>query len=336
MILHLSQIFLTLALTFIFLNPRGMESSGRIHPSRRMSRTSHLARQTPGRKGELYRPATVSAIDERRKGGRTRHTSRQDPSMPTTFTPEELRRAVQPYLPADATGLAVVGSVTRNEPVVSDVDYWITVPERPVKEAEKYRLLWDERLGLLSLGLKTPSALQTAFHNPADAIFAIPAARTLLALDDPQGILKTLRTTAQNTTWEPLKPKADAEAAQSLVGLAEEARKIDKGLRTSHSENALVAATGIALTCPWIAAYALGIFVESENSFIQTVARQMPDAWISAQHQALGWADAPASTQRAHAALDLYVQTLDQFETLLSPEARLVARAVVQNLNVGR
>ena len=54
MILHLSQIFLTLALTFIFISPQ----EGIVLPNcsvRKEGKQLRSARQVPGRKEELYR-----------------------------------------------------------------------------------------------------------------------------------------------------------------------------------------------------------------------------------------------------------------------------------------
>ncbi len=256
-------------------------------------------------------------------------------TMPTTYPLKVLSQAVEPYLPPDCYGWAVVGSVARNEPVTADTDYWLFVPDRPIAKPDHYRLVWDDQIGLLSLGLKSTAGIYKALTHPRDAVFAIPAIQTMVIGQDSDDRLESLRHYANAFAWQSVKPAADQEAAAMLIGLAEETMKVWKGIKVGHQETAITATLGIALTCPWIAVLAQGLHCNSENHFVALAAQSMGKEWTDAQATAAGSTDAcPTWQTRGRAAIHLYHLTVQNFKHLLDAEAQNTAQKVLERCRV--
>ena len=246
----------------------------------------------------------------------------------------ELASALKEYLPNQHLGWAVVGSVVHNDPEPADIDIWVFTDQDPQQPREHYRLVWHNLLGLLSISQKSPSSFRSALQNPADAVYLVPAARSAVIGHDPTGQIQQLLNQADAFQWADVQSKANEQARESLMGLAEELMKVRKGLRTNNKETALRAATGLFLTCPWLVILATGTLLDSENTLVTTAKKQMPSNWAEAHDLAAAWTEQPPSWQkRCLAAGDLYRQTVTKFADLLDPEATEVVTNAVAVFN---
>ena len=229
-------------------------------------------------------------------------------------------------------GLAVTGSYSRNDHTQhSDVDMDIFVDDLP---ADTYTL---QILNGKLIGLKyiRPADEFDALTKPERAIWAVPGLRQMQILVDETGQLAKLKQAAQDFNWANLQKAANEYAVESLMGCAEEARKIISGLMQEDEAKVLYAAWGMFKGLSLAAAVQAGLLIESENKMFTIIQEhfKLNPAWVRAFRLPFGMdvkSNAPAYYTRGRASLDLYEQTCLLFENLITDKHREVIENTLQ------
>lgn len=238
-----------------------------------------------------------------------------------------VRSLLAHFAPADAAGIALVGSYARDpQGSHSDVDVDIFVRE-PRGESSTLRILDGKLISLKYILLRDEFA---ALQKPERAIWAVPALRRMKILQDESGEIARLQRAAFDFEWRELQAAANEYALKELTGCAEEAHKIVGGLLQENESKVLYASWGMFKNLTEAAAVQAGLMIESENLYFSTVQSHFgrDHAWTRAFRLCfgmdLGAPGVPAYRTRGEAALDLYEQTARLFETIVHDKYREV------------
>jgi hypothetical protein len=252
-------------------------------------------------------------------------------SLPKDFIDSIINRLDGP----NVIGISCAGSHARGQAGrYSDVDLQVYVRALPEREYDRYTLRrWEDRL--VSLHFNTLEAERLNLAHPEHALWAVPGLRQAMLLLDKDGSLADLQQAAVQFTWSTLQPLADEYAVEQLHGCAEEAHKILNGLDRRHEATVLYAAWGLLKGLASGVAVQRGLLVETENRYFDLLQESAGrgSGWTRAFRLALGAdcgpAEAPPYQTRGAAALDLYRETTNLFEGLITDEYR----AVIQSTN---
>ena len=152
---------------------------------------------------------------------------------------------------------------------------------------------------------------------------------------DETGQAAKLKQAAHDFNWADLQNAANEYAVESLMGCAEEARKIISGLMQEDESKVLYAAWGMFKGLSFAAAVQAGLMIESENKIFAMMQEHFSDnpAWVQAFRLSFGMdvdANTPAYQMRGRASLDLYEQTYLLFENLITGKHREVIENTLQ------
>lgn len=202
----------------------------------------------------------------------------------------------------------------------SDIDVLHFLPDPPPEP--HYRLLvradW-----LISLTQTSIKAKYDDLAQPESAIWAVPGLRQMRILWDPDGMLAALQQAARDFDWSPLQAAAQAYASEQIMGYAEEAHKVMRGLSESDAGLQAYGVLGLALGLTTAVAVHKGLLLTSENSYLQQVSLAVGGEWAQQQRIALGLTVA-SPAMRAQAALRLYNATAALFDAIIQPDHRPV------------
>lgn len=254
-----------------------------------------------------------------------------------------LGRLVAELDDADTAGVALTGSHARGDATrYSDVDLLRFVDVLPESEAERYTLRHREGY-LVSISSTTVSAKLEELARPQDAIWTVSGLRQSRILLDRDGSLRRLKQTAAEFTWEPLRDAADEYASYSVMGYAEEVRKVLGGMLRSDDSAVLYGTLGLGLGLTKAILVQRGVLLESENSYFSQVQDAVghDSAWARWLRLSVGLdaapMDRPLVKARGVAALRLYEETVMLLQGVLRSEHRDVienALAVIRGSGV--
>jgi predicted nucleotidyltransferase len=182
-----------------------------------------------------------------------------------------------------------------------------------------------ERYGgyLISISRGTADDARRGFRDPFAVGKDIPGWRHAVILVDPQRIARKLRAEARRWHWGLIKDKADREVAADITHVAENVQKLLGLLSVGQVMAAAVQRSVIAFRLPGILAVHHRILYESENNYVELVARRMGQPWTRYQRKALGiQAESLAATSEA--TLALYVLAIAEVRPLLDRRQRSV------------
>lgn len=108
--------------------------------------------------------------------------------------------------------------------------------------------------------------------EPASALIAVFGWRDAVLLDDPTGVGAELQAEARAWSWEKIERKADAWAADQLVGLAEYLPKLMGALEEDRLLDAAAIRADLARRLGEVGAVVHRVTSESENGLWQAVA----------------------------------------------------------------
>jgi hypothetical protein len=255
-------------------------------------------------------------------------------SLPDAFVRSAAARLDSP----DVTGIALTGSHARGEGSThSDVDLRIYVATLPENELERYVLRYCSGR-LVSLTYVSIQDELAAACRPWEAIWTIPSLRQMQILLDKSGELAKLRRLAEDFKWEKLQPAADRYLVEQLMGYAEEAHKILNGLARDEEATVLYAVWGILKGLAGAVATERGLFIESDNRYLDAVQDAMGRAseWTRAFRIALGADCGPTQVApykiRGAAALALYRHTALLFKSISYGKHQEVIDRTVQDI----
>ena len=252
---------------------------------------------------------------------RTRWTSLDPPA-----TVRDRRRALS-VARAEATELArkgatsvvLAGSWARGDAHrESDVDLWVfgRGPDSDVR--------W--RGGFMVTRSKTTeSAERRKLRTPPHVGGSVPGWKIALALHDPLGIARRLRSTARAFRWEQVAARCDRWVADQLVGWAEEVVKTVRALATGDTATAAVQRNLLADHLGFVMAIHRREFWDSENGSWERIARRVGGAWERAQRGALGLERGRTGLEATcRSALTLYARTAETAWRTLKVEQRSI------------
>jgi hypothetical protein len=240
------------------------------------------------------------------------------------------------FAPAEATGVLLAGSRARGSAgPFSDVD-WLRFVRDEARLPDDGSYLVDGRLVVVST--LTPAFVETIFHEPnvaCDYIMGLRAAQILL---DREGDLARLQRRARDFVWDSaMQSRANAWAAEQMVGIIEEAHKGLEGLRRNDIGRMLNARFGLSWILSNIVKVQRGVLLASDNGIWDEVNRAVGEtmAWVRYRRMAFGIEDAagrpPLLRDQIIAGLRLYVLTAAYLDrSLSSPEGELVRATVVR------
>lgn len=177
----------------------------------------------------------------------------------------------------EARAVALTGSVaTGADHPDSDIDL-IAVTDRP-RQAEVRSV--EGRM--VTIGWKSPQAIEGDFADPAVAGVAVPTWRAAVVLTDPDRLLAGIRSRAETWTWGPIADRADRWAAAGIVGLAEETHKVAGMLATGNLRAAAANRDILTLQLPGLVAAADRVLYISENALWDAVCEAEGPDWARA------------------------------------------------------
>ncbi len=154
---------------------------------------------------------------------------------------------------------------------------------------------------------------------------SVPGWRAARPLRDPDGVAHRLKTAARAFRWTAISRRCDRWVAEQMVGWAEEAVKLVRGLATGQDATAAVQRDLLAEHLGFVMAIHRRMFWDSENEFWERIGRVVGGPWARAQRFALG---IPGNRLEpsCRAALRLYVLTArETWSTLDVPQREIVA-----------
>ncbi len=228
--------------------------------------------------------------------------------------------------------LAITGSYSRDEHNPhSDLDMDIFVDDLPA-DSYTLQILNGKLISLKYIRLADEFDSLT---KPERAIWAVPGLRQMQILLDETGQAAKLKQAAHDFNWADLQNAANEYAVESLMGCAEETRKIISGLMQGDESKVLYAAWGMFKGLSFAAAVQAGLLIESENKMFTIIQEHFKanPAWVQAFRHSFGMdvdANTPAYQMRGRASLDLYEQTYLLIENLITGKHREVIENTLQ------
>ena len=250
--------------------------------------------------------------------------------METSILENVIRQVIEDSIQKGALGVALVGSITRDEAdVYSDVDFHLLVAESP---AERRQLFYIEER-LISVLLDSVDHKEKTFADPQVALWNLLAIRDARIVHDPERILASLQDRARAFQWESVQHLVPSRISKTLFHTVELLHKLMGGLLHNNGEKAHLATLALSWNMTEIAALAHGILIPSENRFWSTVHTAVPDVeWRTCQTVTLGL-EGETIRARGRAALRLYRRTFECFNHHMQPEHLAVIQRGVQLLD---
>ncbi len=234
----------------------------------------------------------------------------------------------------ETLALGLTGSYARGRPSpYSDVDLKRFTQSAPATPQDRHRIL-RRRGFLISLATTTFQAVSESLQQPERAIWTVPALRQMRVLLDRDGSLARLIQAAHDFTWEPLQPKADESAADSLAAFAEDVAKVLNSLARGDFLAALYWTDTLVYGLAGTMAVYLGVLIPTEHVFYRSVheAVGQDTAWTRLHKQALGLPAGATPTSRAQAAAHLYLETSRLLAPILTPDQRNVVEPACEQI----
>ena len=247
-----------------------------------------------------------------------KHVTRSDTDLALSLSDPFLRSVLEKIDSPHILGVGIVGSYARGqESKYSDVDFDIFVSQVPENPYDRYTLrYWDNKLISLKYALLNDE--RAALTDPRRAIWAVPGLRGMKIVVDKDGSLAALQ-----------------QAAEEIMGSAEEVHKILNGLARGHESTVLYATWGLVKNMLEAVAVQKGIMIVSENRYFDLIqdALGRDSKWTNAFRTA--WGLDPASSQyqaRGVAALRLYRLSAAMFDALIPEKHRQVVNTTMQRI----
>lgn len=223
---------------------------------------------------------------------------------------------------ANTVGFILGGSHARGDATThSDVDVRRYVYE-PVETRKRYLVRGNY---LFEYSVTPLSSSRDNLLNPARAIWHVEALRQARILRDTDGLIASLKQSAQVFDWRPLQAAADAHASYALHMMVE---TIFKAINAFDMPDVL-ARNLFWLTEPVteLVAVQRGVLFTSSKSYLPQIRAALGEdsAWTRFHRQAY---DARLSVeQRTEAGLRLFIETARLLDPILTPEDRPVIEA---------
>lgn len=204
----------------------------------------------------------------------------------------------------------------------SDLDLWVF----GLRSGHEVR--WRDPF-LVTITRTSEARERTKLRHPPYVGGSVPGWKVAVALHDPDGIARRLRSTANRFRWEAISHDCDRWVAEQTVGWAEEAVKLVRALATGSDATAAVQRDLLADHLGFVMAIHRREFWDSENEFWERIGRRVGGAWAQAQQRALGVRR--TTLQRScRAALSLYALTVGAVWPVLSREQRAIASNTIR------
>jgi hypothetical protein len=251
----------------------------------------------------------------------------------------DLRQQLIAEFASGSDGLMLAGSFSRGDmDEFSDVDIWrFVTPE----ESDNDTPLRLRQMGAYLVSITTTSVAEKLkqMTRPESAIWAVPGIRQAQVLFDPSEELACLKQQAEEFVWEPLQPRADLFASQTLAGLLEETLKILRGLRDGDEAVASYATLGMALECARVLSIRRGWLIPTENRYLAVLQENAGSTsiWSCTFRLALGLDVPPDDNlpwkRRAQAALSLFQETARLVDAAIHGEERVLVDLALRKIN---
>lgn len=241
--------------------------------------------------------------------------SRSTMAMPQEGRFPDLDRLIARFREPGVQAIALMGSHARGDAgPFSDVDVARFLSPGCAAFERAQSFIIENRLVVVSTIL--PENIEGWFADPDLATECIAGLRTARPLWDPEGVFAHLQARAHAFRWDSaMQGKANAFAADQMVGWAEEAFKGLEGLRRGDPGRLLNARFGLSFGMMKVARVYLGVLIAGDNAFYSQIIERVgvESEWARLGRAAFGieGPDGKGVTLREQvlAGLGLYVST---------------------------
>lgn len=251
-------------------------------------------------------------------------------TLPGGLAPDELAILAARFAPSEAAAVALMGSHARGDAgPYSDVDIVRFLPGPGALPDDGTHYLAGR---LVVAGSVTPEQVEHWFSHPEEASKSIAGLRAALSLIDRDGRLAALIARACAFRWDAeMQTRADAWAAEQMVGWIEEMHKLLEGLRRGEVGRLLNGLHGGTWGMASVMQVQRGVLLSGDNGFYDAVrdAVGKETLWSRLLAEAFGARGESSLSRRAVVGLRLYVETARLLDDALPPQPRALVRQAV-------
>jgi hypothetical protein len=216
--------------------------------------------------------------------------------------------------------IVLLGSLSRGEATAwSDIDIerWVESGTPALGSIPRFL---DGRL--LAISTNTVDDVFAHLELPDQALWAVPAYRTMRVLVDRSGDAAKMAAIIARFSWDALRPKADRFVSLNTAKSAEFVLKIRSAAERRDEWAALHAAGSLIGRCARIVSVARGTFITTENEYYRVVCEAAGERWAAAFRGSFALDGAYDAFAQANAASRLFAETAALVDDRLDGEAR--------------
>jgi hypothetical protein len=236
---------------------------------------------------------------------------------------DQFKALAQQFLTDDMVAVTLMGSHARGEAQqYSDIDLVCFVRRATAPEPETHYV--DRQLVVVSY--VTIEQTEAWFTEPKQVVEVMRNVQQAQPLIDRTGAFAQLQQRAQQFQWTPAhQRKADAYAANQMVGLIEEVHKGLNGLAQYHVGRLINASHGLAWGLTYATLVQQGVLASGDNGLLADAQTAMgrDSEWSQEQRRAFGIGssatDAVSLVEQTKACLRLYRVTYALLQSACQP-----------------